>query len=340
MCGIVGTMRFDGGQVDVELLRTMTELLTHRGPDDSGHWVHGSVGFGHRRLSIIDVASSAQPMASPDGQLHLCFNGEILNYRQIREGLSGYPFRTDGDTETLLAAHHRLGAAAVDELKVSSLMRCTTQRQVSCRWCGTGSASCPSTTTSTPPPSRSRRRSRHSCPRCRTAGDRHGEPRRLPLASVGSCSLHALRRRAEAPAGHRLRVSATGSVATERWWSLSDDVRANVDPAQAVDEVAAALETAVGAAMVADVPLGAYLSGGVDSSLIVALMSKLRGGEGVETFAAGFGDARFDELPWARRVSEVLGTRHHEVLVQPDDFATLWPQLTWHRDAPSPSHLT
>lgn len=120
----------------------------------------------------------------------------------------------------------------------------------------------------------------------------------------------------------------------ERWWSLPERSRSDVDPARAVDEVAATLEESVAANMVADVPLGAYLSGGVDSSLIVALMSKLRGGAGVETFAAGFGDPRFDELPWARRVSTLLGTRHHEVVLDPEDFTNLWPRLTWHRDAP------
>ena len=136
------------------------------------------------------------------------------------------------------------------------------------------------------------------------------------------------------PAGHRLRVSATGASTLERYWSIPDGTRTDVDPAAAVEEVSDALERAVEAAMVADVPLGAYLSGGVDSSLIVALMSKLRGGAGVETFAAGFGDPRFDELPYARRVSELLGTRHHEVVLSPSDFADLWEPLTWHRDAP------
>jgi asparagine synthase (glutamine-hydrolysing) len=125
----------------------------------------------------------------------------------------------------------------------------------------------------------------------------------------------------------------------ERYWSIPDGTRTGVDPREAVEEVSAALERAVEAAMVADVPLGAYLSGGVDSSLIVALMTKLRarqegGGAGVETFAAGFGDPRFDELGWARRVSDLLGTTHHEVVLTPEDFADLWGPLTWHRDAP------
>jgi asparagine synthase (glutamine-hydrolysing) len=335
MCGIVGVMRFDGEPVEAELLQTMSDRLVHRGPDDGALWIEGPVGFGHRRLSIIDVVSSAQPMASTGGRLHICFNGEILNYRQIRQGLSGYPFRTDGDTETLLAAHHRHGAAAVQELQgqfayalhdaeLGELLLVRDRLGVLPLYY-------------------------------------HVDRARIAFASEIKALLPALPRGPEIdtaslddylalrsvpapytlfegirklPAGHRLRVSTSGAMALERWWSLPEHSDADVDPDRAVDEVEAALEAAVAANMVADVPLGAYLSGGVDSSLIVALMSKLRGGAGVETFAAGFGDPRHDELPWARRVSDLLGTRHHEIVLKPEDFTSLWPRLTWHRDAP------
>ena len=335
MCGIAGIMRFDGEEVDGELLRTMTDLLTHRGPDDSGLWMQRSVGFGHRRLSIIDVASSVQPMATPDGRLHLCFNGEILNYRQIREGLAGYPFRTGGDTETLLAAHHQRGAAAVDELEGQfayalhdsqtgelSLVRDRLGILPLYYHVDSSAITFASEIKALLP-------ALPEGPEIDTASlDDYLAQRSVPAPYTLFTGVRKL------PAGHRLRVSAAGAVTMERWWSLPDRIRADVDPMRAVDEVATGLEQAVAAAMVADVPLGAYLSGGVDSSLIVALMSKLRGGAGVETFAAGFGDPRFDELPWARRVSELLGTSHHEVVVEADDFADLLPKLTWHRDAP------
>ncbi len=108
MCGIVGIRRFDGRSVSVQLLRQMADQLVHRGPDDDGYWVDGSVGFGHRRLSIIDVGNSAQPMTSADGRHHITFNGEIFNYRELRHGCS-YPFRTDGDTEAILALHQLHG---------------------------------------------------------------------------------------------------------------------------------------------------------------------------------------------------------------------------------------
>ena len=115
MCGVAGIVRFDGRPVEADTLAAMTDRLVHRGPDDQGVWVDGPVGFGHRRLSIIDLAGSPQPMASADGRLHIAFNGEILNYRELR-GRLRYPFRTTGDTETLLAAFDAYGAASVEHL--------------------------------------------------------------------------------------------------------------------------------------------------------------------------------------------------------------------------------
>jgi asparagine synthase (glutamine-hydrolysing) len=123
--------------------------------------------------------------------------------------------------------------------------------------------------------------------------------------------------------------------ALEAYWRLpTGTTTSDVLPEQAIERVEAALVDAVSNRLVADVPVGAYLSGGVDSSLIVALMTELRGTAGVDTFAAGFDDPRFDELPYAREVSRLLSTRHHEVVVAPADFQDLWHRLTWHRDAP------
>src|SRR5215212_6234951 len=113
MCGIVGMRRFDGQPPDAAVLREMTSMVAHRGPDGEGFFVRGDVGLGHRRLSIIDLEHSSQPMTSADDRLHVCFNGEILNYRQLR-ALMAYPYRTAGDTEVLLAAHAVHGPAGVE----------------------------------------------------------------------------------------------------------------------------------------------------------------------------------------------------------------------------------
>jgi asparagine synthase (glutamine-hydrolysing) len=333
VCGIVGVVRFDGGPVAADAIAAMAARLEHRGPDAGGHWIDGSVGFGHRRLSIIDVDSSAQPMASVDDRLHLTYNGEILNYRVLR-GQLDYPFRTHGDTETLLACHHRYGADAVhrldgqfayalhdrdtgelllvrDRLGILPLYYHVDAERIA--FASEIKALLPVLP---------------GGPRIDTASlDAYLSLRSVPAPYTLFEGVRKL------PAGHRLRVTADGRTSLEHYWSIPDAHRSRMADGEAVDAVEGALERSVAAAMVSDVPLGAYLSGGLDSSLIVALMSKA-GGAGVSTFAAGFGDPRADELPWARQVSDLLHTDHHEVDVTADDFAQLWPRLTWLRDAP------
>ncbi len=331
MCGIVGIRRFDGQTVDVQLLRHMADQLVHRGPDDSGVWADGSIGFGHRRLSIIDVGGSPQPMVSADGRHHITFNGEIFNYRDLR-GRVSYPFRTDGDTEVILALHQSLGEQAVQELRGQFAYGLFDGEDL---W---------------------------------LYRDRLGvlplfyyrdddlfafasEIKALlpalpaaPEVDLASLDSYLSRRAVLAPhtlfrhirkleAGHRLRVRRDGTADLNPYWVIPAGTRRPVGEAEAVDLVSAGLRDAVDQALVADVPVGSLLSGGVDSSLIVALATQARGGP-IETFSAGFDDERFDELPHARQVSRLFGSTHHEVVVRPDEFTARWRQLTWHRDAP------
>ncbi|MGB7565441.1 MAG: asparagine synthase (glutamine-hydrolyzing) [Prochlorococcaceae cyanobacterium] len=333
MCGIVGIRRFDGRNVDTELLRDMTSRLVHRGPDAEGYWSNGPIGFGHRRLSIIDMAGSSQPMASADGTCHLTFNGEILNYRNLRSRFS-YPYQTSGDTETILSCFAARGAAGLTELEGQFALGLNDARD-GVLW---------------------------------LARDRVGilplyyyvdatllafasEIKALlpaiPSARVDTHSLDAyLSQRAVAapytlfdgirklPPAHLLRVGERGIEEPRRYWNFPAPTTLPPSPQEAIEQMATTLREAVASALVADVPVGAYLSGGVDSSLIVAMMSDLRQGSEVKTFSAGFGDPRYDELPYARQVSQLLGTEHHEVAVTADDFRSLWRRLTWHRDAP------
>jgi asparagine synthase (glutamine-hydrolysing) len=333
MCGIAGIRRFDGAPVGKNILRAMTARLVHRGPDAEGFWTNDAIGFGHRRLSIIDLGGSVQPMASTDGSCHITFNGEILNYRSLRQRIA-YPYRTSGDTETILAGYMADGEAFFSDLEGQFAFALYDARDNALL----------------------------------LARDRVGI---LPLyyyidsemfafaseikallpalhaAKVDTLSLDAyLSRRAvpapytlfegirKLPPAHTLRVGERGIERERRYWSFPSPSRTRTPPQEAVAELASKLREAVAASLVADVPVGAYLSGGVDSSLIVALMSELRGGAEVRTFSAGFGDPRHDELPYARQVSALLGTEHHEVLVGAEDFRSLWSKLTWHRDAP------
>jgi asparagine synthase (glutamine-hydrolysing) len=334
MCGITGVIRFDGAPVDVAILDAMVDRLVHRGPDDRGTWTDGSVGFGHARLSIIDVDGSPQPMASTDDASHITFNGEILNFKELRTGLA-YPFRTNGDTEVLLALHLAHGEDMLAQLRgqfAFAIHDAAEQRVVLARdhvgilplyWYQDESL-------------------------LAFASEVHALvpalPQRLAVDET-SIADYLARRAVPAPhtlfagirkvrPGHRLRVGLDGHVDESPYWTLPPAGEVPTDAVTAVERVARAVTVAVERNLVADVPVGAYLSGGVDSSLIVAVMSALREGAGVETFAAGFADERFDELPHAREVSTQLGTTHHEVTVTAQDFATLWPRLARHRGAP------
>jgi asparagine synthase (glutamine-hydrolysing) len=333
MCGIAGIHRFDGAPVDAAQLEAMVDALEHRGPDDRGTWIDGSVGLGHTRLSIIDLDGSRQPMASPDGRLRLTFNGEIFNYRDVRTRLD-YPFHTAGDTEVLLAALTLHGPDGVRDLR--GQFACAAHDQ----------------------------RTRETW----LIRDRIGV---LPLYYMVSSELVAfaseikalepvfgareldsehlpayLMRRAvpapntlvrgvrKVPAGHVVRVAPTGEVSVQRYWTLPPAAEVlDVSPNQAIDLVDRAVRDAVDDALVSDVPVGSYLSGGLDSSLVVALASD-RVSRPLHTLSAEFGDARYDETLFASIVSRRFRTDHHTVPVRAHDFVDLWQQLSLHRDAP------
>ncbi len=331
MCGIVGVLRFDTRPVSEELLRTMTSRLAHRGPDDEGYWCDGSIGFGHRRLSIIDVDGSRQPMSARGGRLHVTFNGEILNYRKLRAECD-YAFRTDGDTEVLLALHDQFGAAGVDRLEgqfayalddgddlwlVRDRMGILPLFYYQDDQCFAFASELKALLPALP---------------------------RQPSIDTRSLDSYLARRAVAAPytliegvrkvlPGHTLRVSRDGRVDQRPYWSLPDGEPRAIGDEQAVHRVAAALREAVDRSLVADVPVGALLSGGLDSSLIVAMAAQ-QITEPIHTFAAGFGDPRFDELAVAREVSRRFATSHHEVVVDAAGFSEQWRRLTWHRDAP------
>ena len=335
MCGIAGIMRFDGEAVDPELLSRMADRIAHRGPDGQGVWTNGSVGFAHRRLSIIDIAGSPQPMASNDGRLHVAFNGEILNYRTLRSRCS-YAFRTNGDTEVLLALTHIRGPSFLDDLRGQFAFAVHDDRDGSLwlvrdrlgilplyYWHDREQLIFASEIKALLP----------ALPSPPTV-DEDGVAAYLAHRSVPSPGTLFAGIRKLQP-GHQLRTNRDGGVRVDRWWQLPPiDTSDSVPAPIAVKLVRRALEDSVDDNLVADVPVGTYLSGGVDSSLISALASQRTESGQLHTFAAGFGDPRFDELRHARRVSEHLTTVHHEVRVTADDFTQLWPQLTWHRDAP------
>ncbi len=334
MCGIVGVWRLDGAPVERPVLERMADTLVHRGPDDEGYWCDGPVGLGHRRLSIIDLAGSRQPMASSDGRFVLTFNGEILNYRQLRSA-NPYAYTTTGDTEVLLALMARHGVGALERLagqfafglfdrrdRVLTLARDRLGILPLYYTIESGMVAFASeikallAVLDQPP----------SVDEAQLAS--YLTYRSVPAPETLFARINKL------PAGHWLQIDSEGRVTTERYWQLPPPPSESLNGRQAVELVDAAFNKAVERALVADVPVGAYLSGGLDSSLVVAVAARLKGGEPLETFSAGFDDPRFDELPYAALVSDTVGTNHHPVIVRADEFAREWGRLTWHRDAP------
>jgi len=337
MCGIVGIRRFDGQPVDEQLLRRMAKQLHHRGPDGDGFQVIGDVGFGHTRLSIIDLEGSPQPMTSANGPFHVTYNGEIFNYERRRAELvqDGVTLKTHGDTEVLLETLRRDGLRGLDKLNGQFAFAFFDEQQGELLLARDRIGILPLYYAERPGFVVFASEVKALLPALEAPRlDESAVEDYLTYRSVPPPNTLFEGVRKLAP-GTALRIGRDGKLRHEAYWQLPtelpDELLTGDAALQAVD---AALRDAVALRLVADVPVGAYLSGGLDSSLTVALMKELRGGGEVQTFAAGFDDPRFDELPYAKQVAEAVGTTHHEVHVTPQDFQQLWEKLSWHRDGP------
>jgi asparagine synthase (glutamine-hydrolysing) len=328
MCGIAGIFHAQTPKpVDPARVEAMCDALAHRGPDGAGVWTDHGVGLGHRRLSIIDLSGSPQPMLSADGRAVIVFNGEIYNFRELRRELeqAGFVFRTRGDTEVILAAWQRWGPdclARLDGMFAFALFD-RDKRQLF------------------------------------LARDRFGvKPLFLAHLSDGSLAFASelkgllahplLRRRVnpqaieaymawgfvpdthailagveKLPAGHFwLLQQGRAPGRPQRWWDIDFSARAQGSEADLAAELVHRLRQAVRSRMVADVPLGAFLSGGVDSSGVVALMAEASH-QPVQTCSIGFDVAAYDETSHARKVAALFGADHHERIVATDDFAAI-----------------
>ena len=320
MCGIAGRFNFDGRPVVHHDIGVMCDALIHRGPDDEGQFVAGPIGLGIRRLSIIDLASGHQPMQNADGALTIVFNGEIYNYRELRATLEAknYRFRTSSDTESILCAYEEYGVECLEHLNGMFAFALWDSR----------------------------------IRRLFIARDRLGikplylyqDDEHLRFASEAKALLadQALPRSLDQdafayffrygyvaapatlfkgirklPAAHYLLADQDG-VRERRYWSLQHG-EGECTEAQYADAVYERLATAVDRQLVADVPVGAFLSGGLDSSSIVSLISKTSR-DRISTFTIGFtgGDEFHSELADARAMSALHQTDHHEIVVQPD----------------------
>jgi len=327
MCGIAGVLYRDPQQrPEPAVLKAMGDSLAHRGPDAEGFFCQPGIGLVHRRLSIIDLAGGEQPMGNEDGSIQVVFNGEIYNYRQLRSGLEtkGHRFRTQSDTEVLVHLYEEEGEGLVSRLRgmfAFALWDEPERRLVLAR-----------DRVGLKPLYVYRDAEKLVFGSELKAILAHPEiDRTLDPAAVEDYLTFGMiphersifRRVRKLPPAHTVSVRADAlDRSSNRYWSF----RVEPDDSRTLPEwqeaLAAKIEETVEAHRVADVPVGAFLSGGLDSSVMVAVQSGLAA-EPVATFSIGFHEAGFSELPYARQVAERFGTRHTEQIVTPEAVGIL-----------------
>jgi asparagine synthase (glutamine-hydrolysing) len=325
MCGIAGIFHIETAKpVDPARVERMCDAIAHRGPDGQGIWTAPGVGLGHRRLSIIDVAGSPQPMASPDGRHMLVFNGEIYNYRELRQELRGLgaEFRTDGDSEVILAAWQQWGvdclrrlhgmfAFAIYDLEARTLFLARDRLGVKPLFLA------PMSDGSVAFASELKALVAH--PQLRRDVDPLAIEDFLAFGYVPD-NRSILKGAAKLPAGHYLLLEQGRAMpAPVQWWDVSFAERRKGSAADMEAELLHLLRQAVTSRMVSDVPLGAFLSGGVDSSSVVALMAEASSAP-VKTCSIGFDVAALDESSYAEAVAQRFSTDHRSRTVSADDF--------------------
>ena len=344
MCGICGLIHFDGKPATRQLLAAMNATLHHRGPDGDGYHIDGGVGLAMRRLKIIDIAGSDQPLYNEDGSVALVFNGEIYNYRELRRRLErlGHCFQTEGDGETIVHLYEEYGEDALTHLRGMFALALWDARRGRLLLARDRFGQKPlyyyQDSRTFVFASEIKAILAHSDrPRVSRFGVGAGSALAdylsfgyLPAPDTAFRHIHMLE-----PATW-LSVDLDASVKSGRYWD-SCPILAPPDPAARSATYANALREqlaeAVKLRLVSDVPLGAFLSGGLDSSLIVALM-RAGSNADVATFSIGFeGDDSFDETPYAEQVARHLGTQHTAFRVKADALALL-PALVWHHDQP------
>ncbi len=349
MCGICGVIHFDGKPVTRELLARMNDRLRHRGPDGEGYFIDGNVGLAMRRLKIIDIAGSDQPLYNEDGSVALIFNGEIYNYHELRRELEarGHRFKTDGDGETIAHLYEDYDAEALKRLRGMFALALWDGRRRSLLLARDRFGQKPLYfyEDSKVFVFASEIKAILAHPAVPRVSRFNGEDRRALAAYLSFGYVPAARTAfrgidmLEPATAMRVEVLGNGSNPyigePYAYWDLPTlappDLSAKAG--SYVRDLREQLEEAVKLRLVSDVPLGAFLSGGLDSSLIVALMRR-HSNAAVKTFSIGFqGDDSFDETPQAEKVARHLDTEHTAFRVKPEAMSLL-SELVWHHDQP------
>jgi asparagine synthase (glutamine-hydrolysing) len=340
MCGIAGLAATGGlDRYAHERAIRMRDVMTHRGPDGAGLWADDHAILAHRRLSIVDLAAGQQPLANEDGRIWLTYNGEIYNHREVRAELesAGHRYRTQCDTETIVHAYEEWGDDCVHRFRgmfAFGLWDAPKRRLLLVRdrlgvkplyWTRAGDALLFAS----------------EIKGLLASGLVQPQVNRAALPE-----LLATRYTSDADTlfngiykllpGHRLTFE-NGRVRIERYWDLPldgpDPALERLDDASLVDRFRALLQESVRLRLMADVPLGAFLSGGIDSTAIAALMAREMD-RPVQTFSVAFADRKFSELEYARDAARAIGADSHEIVIDDTDFFGALPRLIWHEDEP------
>jgi asparagine synthase (glutamine-hydrolysing) len=351
VCGIAGLVATsDGGQVDQPALRAMTAALAARGPDGEGYHLAPGCGLGHRRLAIIDVEGGHQPLYSEDGRVALVVNGEIYNFPALRKDLEGFghTFKTRSDSEVLAHGYEQWGDGVLDRIEgmfAIAIWDANNRRLLLAR---DRMGEKPLYYAPTPGGGlafASELRSLRHAPGVSGDVDPAALARYLVYEYVPS-PQSMLRGVSKLEPGHKLVVRPGRPPEVSRYWDLDfpdEDLRVN-DVESATDVLLAELRRSVRERLVSDVPLGVFLSGGLDSSTVAALAAEVRGGD-LDTFSVGFEDPSYDETDEARRVAQHIGSRHHEDRLSPRVLLELLPAIGKLLDEPIgdgsivPTHL-
>jgi len=350
MCGIVGIFKArasDSPEQDKQTLLAMRDRMTHRGPNDAGHWTDGRCFLGHRRLSIIDLSPAGhQPMENEDGSVLTVFNGEIYNHADLRGTLEslGHRYRSHSDTETLIHAYEQWGLDAFDKFNGMWGVAIYDRRdkgRPSLHLVRDRVGVKPLYLTRTPRGDwlfASEIKALLAHPEIRAETDLTALWHYLTFI-VAPAPLTLFRNIFKIPAGWRVTIDHTGRARASQWWDCKPDMDEMLDPTQVSEEQCAdmlldTLRQSIKRRMVSDVPFGVLLSGGIDSSMNVALMSELMD-RPVKTFSIGYeGHESYNEFQFARRIATRYKTDHHEVLINREQMQAFLPTLVEVQDEP------
>jgi asparagine synthase (glutamine-hydrolysing) len=336
MCGITGIVRRGGRSVDGGVLTAMCDAIRHRGPDDDGFYLRESVGLAMRRLAIIDLAHGQQPIANEDETAWIVFNGEIYNYLELRDRLEklGHTFRTNSDTEAIVHAYEQYGADCPKYLRGMFAFAIWDERKEELFLARDRVGKKPllySLTSTGQFIFGSEFSALLAHPDVSRDVDETALHHYLTFMCVPA-PLTAYRAIRKLEPGHFLRYTRDGEIKTERYWEPNFNRKEKWSEEEAGERAVAVLREAVRVRLMSEVPLGAFLSGGIDSSAVVALMAEASSAP-VQTFSIGFEEQDFSELHHARRIAEHVGADHHEFIVRPDAMEVL-PTLVEHYGEP------